>query len=87
MLAAKDMEGETVKAGDTIAFTYGIPPVRVEGVLFERDGKLIMPTPEHTPKEATLGQIRYNCGGFWKVQRHWDGCACGICSVKQKEQG
>lgn len=67
MLTATDMEGVTVKAGDRVAFTYGIPPVRVEGVLFERDGKLIMPTPDHNPPEATLPQINYHCGGFWKV--------------------
>ncbi len=63
----KDMEGIEVRAGDKIAFVYGIPPIRVEGMLSEREGKLIMPTPNHTPKEATLAQLRYHCGGFWKV--------------------
>ena len=67
MKVEKDEDGVPVYAGDTIAFSYGIPPVRVEGVLFERDGKLIMPTPAHTPKEATLAEIRRYCGIFWKV--------------------
>lgn len=64
----KDGDGEEVKAGDRISFSYGIPPVRVEGVLFERDGKLIMPTSGHNPAEATLAMIRRHTGGFWKVQ-------------------
>lgn len=68
MLDERDEDGELVQAGDTIAFSYGIPPVRVEGVLFERDGKLIMPTLGHTPKEATLNVIRKHCGIFWKVE-------------------
>lgn len=69
MLTDRDNEGETVKAGDTIAFSFGIPPRRVEGVLFERDGKLIMPCEGVTPKEATLPMLRHHVGGFWKVGR------------------
>lgn len=64
----KDGDGVEVKAGDRVYFSYGIPPVRVEGALIERDGKLIMPTPGHTPAEATLATIRRHTGGFWKVQ-------------------
>ena len=65
---AKDCDGERVEAGDTIAFSFGIPPTLVEGVLFERDGKLIMPTPDHTPKEATIAALRRYVGIFWKVE-------------------
>ena len=75
-----DMDGVTVKAGDKIAFSFGIPGRRVEGVLFERDGKLIMPTPDVTPKEATLDQLRYHVGGFWKVGRHSPACECPACN-------
>ena len=67
MLSDKDNDGETVRAGDTISFSFGIPPKRVEGVLFERDGKLIMPCNGVTPKEASLEQLRRHVGGFWKV--------------------
>jgi len=63
----KDDDGFEVRAGDTISFSYGIPPRGVRGVLFERDGKLICPSPGHNPAEATLGQIRYHTGGFYKV--------------------
>ena len=68
MRAYKDEDGRVVKAGDTIAFSFGIPPVRVEGTLFERHGKLIMPTPNHNPKEATIGQIKHHCELFWIVR-------------------
>ena len=64
----KDEDGTPVKAGDTIRFSYGIPPVPVTGTLFERDGKLIMPTPGHNPPEATIGSIIYHCGFFTLVR-------------------
>lgn len=67
MLEALDNDGETVRAGDVISFVFGIPGRRVEGRLFERDGQLIMPTPDVTPKEATLPMLRKHVGGFWKV--------------------
>lgn len=69
MLIDEDSEGNPVQAGDTIAFCFGIPPRRVQGELFERDGKLIMPTPNVSPKEATLDQLRLNVGGFWKIEK------------------
>ena len=71
MITDTDMDGKTVKAGDVIAFSFGIPPRRVEGVLFERDGQLIMPTPDVTPKEATLPMLRKHVGGFWKVGKKY----------------
>lgn len=67
MKTARDSDGFEVKAGDWISFSFGIPPRRVEGKLFERDGKLIMPTPDVTPKEATLNQLRRYVGSFWKI--------------------
>jgi len=66
-LSDNDNEGELVRAGDLIAFSFGIPGRRVEGRLFARDGQLIMPTPDVTPTEATLPMLRKHVGGFWKV--------------------
>ncbi|EBA18368.1 hypothetical protein RSK20926_11634 [Roseobacter sp. SK209-2-6] len=63
----RDIDGETVQVGDRIAFSFGLPPVRVEGIICERDGELILPTPAHKPTESTLDEIRDHCGGFWKV--------------------
>jgi len=67
MLTDKDDDGEIVKEGDMVYFVFGIPGRRVEGRLFERDGKLIMPTPDVTPKEATLPMLRKHVGQFWKM--------------------
>ena len=80
MLTAKDNDGFEVCAGDTVSFSFGIPPKRVEGVLFERDGKLMMPCEGVTPKEATLAQLRHHVGGFWKVTRHAASCECPNCN-------
>ena len=68
ILTAIDNDGNVVKAGDKISFSFGIPGRRVEGVLFERDGKLIMPTPDVTPKEATIAMLRKHVGGFSAVR-------------------
>lgn len=68
-LRDRDSDGLLVKAGDTISFSFGIPPRRVEGILFERDGQLIMPCEGVSPKEATLDMLRRYVGGFWKVGR------------------
>ena len=68
-LEAKDNDGETVRAGDLIYFSFGIPGRRVEGRLIERDGVLIMPTPDVTPKEATIPMLHKHVGGFWKVSQ------------------
>ena len=65
----RDMDGEPVKAGDTVAFSYGIPPVYVEGVVFERNGRLILPTPGHKPEEESL----------WSIKRHY-----GFRLIKRK---
>ena len=66
-MVEKDNDGFPVRAGDRISFSFGIPPTSVEGVLFERGGKLIMPTPSVKPQEATLDMLRKHVGGFWKI--------------------
>lgn len=80
MLTAEDNDGFEVMAGDTISFSFGIPPKRVEGVLFERDGKLIMPCDGVTPREATIEMLRKHVGGFWKVTKHSCSCECPDCN-------
>ena len=57
-LVDKDENGDEVSAGTNIAFCYGLPPVRVEGIVFERDGNLILPTKGDYPEESTLDEIR-----------------------------
>lgn len=63
----KDNDGFDVGPGDKISFSYGIPPVRVNGKIVERDGKLIVLTPGHNPAEANLRTLRQHVGAFYKV--------------------
>ena len=65
----RDMDGEPVGVGDIIAFSYGIPPIRVEATIFKRDGRLMISTPGHKPEESTLWEIKRHTSGFWLVKR------------------
>lgn len=62
----RDDDGEFVYAGDTVSFSYGIPPVGVRGKVFERDGDLWVSTPGHKPKECRLRSLRRYVGAWWK---------------------
>lgn len=66
-LMLKDDDGEEVRAGDMIVFSFGIPPTRVEARIVERDGNLIALTPEHTPKETKLRSLRRYIGNWYKL--------------------
>lgn len=66
-LMMRDSDRRTVKAGDAIQFSYGIPPVRVYAKVIEEGGNLVALTPGHTPKKATLKEVRECCGDFYKV--------------------
>ena len=59
-----DDDGHEVRAGDTITFSYGIPPVGVEAPVIERDGHLIALTPDHLPRECRVSMLRLHVGGF-----------------------
>jgi hypothetical protein len=61
----KDDEGVEVRAGDMIGFTYGIPPVGVDGRVIDRAGKLIVLTRGHKPAECPLHLLRKHVGNFW----------------------
>ncbi len=54
-------------AGDTVRFNYGIPPVKVDAQIIERDNKLIALTPGHTPNECNLRSLRRYVGNWYKV--------------------
>ncbi len=68
--AIRDDDGEFVRAGDRIRFSFGIPPVRVIAEIIDRDGELIALTPDHKPKECRLRSLRRFVGGFWKEVGH-----------------
>lgn len=63
----KDMDGNQVAAGDTIVFSYGIPPVRVEARLAEIDGEIWAMTPGHKPDRCKLKNLRKHVGDYFKL--------------------
>lgn len=65
----KDDGGFEVGAGDTITFSYGIPPVGVEGKVIDRARELIVLTPGHNPPEVALRLLRRHVAGFYKEHK------------------
>lgn len=65
----KDDDGEVVKPGDWIRFTYGIPPVGVLAKISSRDGVLWMTVlGRHRPREMRLKDLRRFVGAWWKSE-------------------
>ena len=62
-----DSDRRTVKSGDVIQFSYGIPPVRVYAKVIEENGELVALTPGHNPERETLKNVRKFCEHFYKV--------------------
>lgn len=55
----KDDAGKIIKHGDTISFSYGIPPVGVRAKVEERDGVLWIVVPEpHKPSVERLSKLK-----------------------------
>lgn len=65
MRPVKDSDGNVVKPGDYIQFSYGIPPVGVRAKVIERDGRLIALTPGHNPAECSVRSLKGHVGDFW----------------------
>ena len=63
-----DDDGELTRAGDTVQFCYGIPPIRVVAEIVERDGSLVGLCPGHTPSEFKLRSLRRYVGNWYKVK-------------------
>jgi hypothetical protein len=61
----KDDDGNEVREGDVIHFSYGIPPVGVRAPVISRDGKLIVITKGHNPSECPLSSLRRHVECFW----------------------
>jgi hypothetical protein len=64
----KDDNGKWVRAGDTIQFCYGMPPVRVTAKIEERDGQLIGTCSGHDPEIFRLRALRKFVGPWYKVE-------------------
>jgi hypothetical protein len=63
-----DDDGELVCAGDTLRFSYGIPPVGVTANVVRRGKTLMVLTPGHKPTECALKNLRKCVGNFYKVK-------------------
>ena len=63
---AFDDDRKKVRAGDTIWFSYGIPPVCVIAPIVQRGKQLIALTPGHHPSECNLRRLRKLVGGWFK---------------------
>jgi hypothetical protein len=62
----KDDQGNDCRKGDTICFSYGIPPVHVEAKLRIIAGELYAMTPGHNPPCIRLRALRSAVGGWLK---------------------
>jgi len=65
-LVLLDDDRVPVKAGDTVRFNYGIPPVVVDAKIVQRRGQLIALTPGHDPAECNLCKLRSYVGNWYK---------------------
>tara|TARA_R110000822_G_C15046603_1_gene465925 strand:- start:47 stop:343 length:297 start_codon:yes stop_codon:yes gene_type:complete len=61
-----DDDRTPTRAGDTVSFNYGIPPVAVRAKIVQRGRSLIALTPGHTPVECNLRTLRRYVGGWLK---------------------
>lgn len=61
-----DDDRQPTRAGDTIVFNYGIPPLTVRPKVVQRGGSLIALTPGHDPAEVNLRSLRKYVGGWFK---------------------
>ncbi len=65
-LVLLDDDRQPTRAGDTVSFNYGIPPVAVRAKIVQRGRSLIALTPGHTPAECNLRTLRRHVGGWFK---------------------
>ena len=65
----KDSDGKIIKEGDTIIFSYGIPPLRVIAPIVMEDGKLVALTEGHNPSKCELRSLKKHVGNFYKVNK------------------
>ena len=68
-MKCRDDDGKLVGAGDVVVFSYGTPPVRVEGLVKQGIGCLWVLTPGHNPEATKLRSLRRYVGAWWKVEK------------------
>ena len=65
----RDDDGVWVHAGDSVRFSYGIPPVRVIAPVVKRGKSLIVITDGHHPSECNLRSLRKYVGNWYKAMK------------------
>ena len=68
-LVLLDDDRTPTRAGDTVCFNYGIPPIGVRAKIIQRGRSLIALTPGHTPPECKLRTLRRHVGGWVKQNK------------------
>ena len=68
-LVLLDDDRTPTRAGDTVCFNYGIPPVAVLAKIVQRGRSLIALTHGHTPTECNLRTLRRYVGGWFNRQQ------------------
>ena len=63
-MSIKDRHGVIVKQGDTLSFSFGIPPIAVRAEVILRDNQLVVLTPNVNPKECLLSDLEGYIGEF-----------------------
>ncbi len=75
MLTFRTSNGEIIKVGDYVAFSFGVPPTRVEGTVTVNNGQLYLATPGVKPSGGTLAFIEKHTGTLRKVRPATEGGA------------
>ena len=65
-LVLLDDDKQPTREGDTVFFTYGIPPVGVRAKIVRRGNSLIALTLGHKPRECNLRALRKYVGSWYK---------------------
>lgn len=63
-----DDDGNRVTEGDTIHFSYGIPPIGVDAPIERINSILYAMTPGHNPKKCRLSELYEHVGNFYKIE-------------------
>ena len=65
----RDDDGIKVRAGDTIQFSYGIPPAVARGTVVRRGRRLFVHLDApHKPTECNLRSLRRYVGCWYRVE-------------------
>ena len=53
-----DSEGQCIKPGDIVRFSYGLPPIAVDAKIVRRGGRLTALTPGHNPPSCPVHSLK-----------------------------